>query len=443
MSVADRVAEKIARSHRYLKPLLERGRSAEVLFQSGTPRIDSRTLSIAGPGGASTDFIDFATTSYLGLDSDPAVIQACVQALRTTGLHRYISRAFFSVGEYRTLEARLARITGLPRAIVFPTVTSLHQTLLPLLASRGHGAGRHRGTLVVADEQVHHSMHEALRACDDVDIRWTPHHDLEAIRSALADKPESQDALILADGVYSLAGKIAPIRQLYKIATDTDSLLYLDDSHGFGVFGQRGEGVPYLLGADRKNLIYVGSLSKAIGCYGGFVGTTETLGAAIRDFAGGLLFSGPLPTTLVAGALAAADILLSPRFAALQGRLWENQRQVIGALRAAGLEPLSTESPILCVNFDSVERLETAMKTLHEHCILASVVAFPAVPRGHYRIRLSVSANHSGEDIHRLADALLEARSRDQGSGIRGRGAGRALFPVPCPQAPASTAPSP
>jgi len=399
MSVADRVAKRITRSHRYLKPLLERGRGADILFRSGTPVIHSRTLSIAG-----IEFVDFATTSYLGLDSDPAVVGACVEALQACGLHRYISRAFFSVGEYAALESRLARITGLPQAIVFPSATSLHQTLLPLLAGND--------TLVVADEQVHHSMHEALRACEGVDVRWTGHNDLSAVTAALTEDARPPNALILADGVYSLSGEVAPIEKLYQIALDNDALLYLDDSHGFAVFGERGEGVPHSLRGDRNNLLYIGSLSKAIGCYGAFVATTNELGTAIRDFAGGLLFSGPLPIALLAGAVVAADILLSPRLKDLHRRLWQNQERVIAVLREAGLQPISTDSPIVCVDFTDLEHTEHVMTTLRDNHIVASVVAFPAVPRGHYRIRLSVSANHTSDDIRRLGHALKESRVR-------------------------------
>src|SRR5437867_786167 len=115
MSVAGRIAERITRTHRYLKPLLLRGRRAEVLSRSGRPRKSKRTLTIANK-----DFVDFATTSYLGLDSDPAVIRACTETLQSVGLHRYISRAFFSVREYETLEAQLARIMSTEDAIVFP-----------------------------------------------------------------------------------------------------------------------------------------------------------------------------------------------------------------------------------------------------------------------------------------------------------------------------------
>lgn len=398
MSAAQRKAAEIARAHRFLKPLLERGRGLEVLFQFGSPRIGSRTLAIEG-----SDFIDFATTSYLGLDSDPAVVQACVDAVRARGLHRYISRAFFSAAEYRELEARLARVTGLPSAIVFPSATALHQALLPLLARKG--------TLVVADEQVHHSMHEALKACDGAEIHYTPHNDLAAMSELLARKDPSASALILADGVYSLSGEVAPIQQLYDLAIRTQSILYLDDSHGFGVFGRRGEGVPAKMGVDRDHLIYVGSLSKALGCYGAFAATGAELGASIRDFAGGLLFSGPLPITLLAGAVAAADILLSPRLSELHSRLWRNQNRAVAALREAGFHPMSDESAVVCVDFTSIASISHVIDTLRENGILVSAVSFPAVPRGHYRIRFSISASHTDEDLNRLAEALRQARA--------------------------------
>jgi len=409
MSAANRKAAEIVRAHRFLKPLLERGRGLEVLFQSGSPRIGSRTLAIDG-----SEFVDFATTSYLGLDSDPTVVQACVNALRAGGLHRYISRAFFSAAEYRELESRLARVTGLPVAIVFPSATALHQALLPLLARKG--------TLVVADEQVHHSMHEALKACDGPEIQYTAHNDLAAMADLLSQKEPGSPSLILADGVYSLSGEVAPVEKLYDLAVRSESLLYLDDSHGFGVFGRHGEGVPFRLGPVRDHLVYVGSLSKALGCYGAFAGTSATLGAAIRDFAGGLLFSGPLPITLLAGAVAAADILLSPRLSELHDRLWSNQARAVAALRESGFEPMATDSAVLCVDFQSLASISQVIDALRENGILISAVSFPAVPRGHYRIRFSISASHTEEDMLRLADALQQARAgaraRAEWSGV-------------------------
>lgn len=398
MSVAGRIAERITRSYRFLKPLLVRGRRAEVLSRSGTPRKSTRILTIANK-----DFVDFATTSYLGLDSDPGVIRACTEALQTVGLHRYISRAFFSVREYEILEQQLARIMATDDAIVFPSATSLHQSLLPLLTGKR--------TLVVADDQVHHSMHEALRACPGAEIHWIRHNDLNAMDAALSRCPEGVEKLVLADGIYSLSGQVAPVEKLYRLALKHDALFYLDDSHGFGVFGAHGEGVAHLLEKPRDHLIYVGSLSKAIGCYGGFVATDKDLGTVIRDYAGGIMFSGPLPSVLLAGAVAATQILLSPRLADIQSRMWENQRRVVDAVRAAGWEPISDATPIVCVDFTSVNLVESIVKCLKEAHVLASVVAFPAVPRGHLRIRLSVSANHTADDIECLGEALQAAHA--------------------------------
>ena len=399
MSVAGRIAERINRSYRYLKPLLVRGRRAEVLSRSGKAKKSTRTLTIANK-----EFVDFATTSYLGLDSDPSVIRACTDALQTVGLHRYISRAFFSVREYDILEQQLASIMSTDDAVVFPSATSLHQTLLPLLTGKT--------ALVVADDQVHHSMHEALRACPGAEVHWIRHNDLSAMEAALSRSPEGTEKFVLADGIYSLSGQVAPVEKLYRLAEKHDALLYLDDSHGFGVFGSRGQGVAHFLNGERENLIYVGSLSKAIGCYGGFVATDKEIGTAIRDFAGGIMFSGPLPSVLLAGAVAATQILLSPRLTEIQARMWENQRRVVEVVRATGWKPLSDSTPIVCVDFTSVTLVESIVKAMKEAHVLASVVAFPAVPRGHLRIRLSVSANHTADDIECLGEALQAARSR-------------------------------
>jgi 7-keto-8-aminopelargonate synthetase-like enzyme len=124
------------------------------------------------------------------------------------------------------------------------------------------------------------------------------------------------------------------------------------------------------------------------------------------------MFSGPLPSVLLAGAVAATEILLSPRLAELQARLWENQRRVVEAVRNTGWQPLSDETPIVCVDFTDTNMVEAIVTCLHEHQVLASVVAFPAVPRGHLRIRLSVSANHTADDIDCLSDALQAARNQ-------------------------------
>src|SRR5262249_58603731 len=121
---------------------------------------------------------------------------------------------------------------------------------------------------------------------------------------------------------------------------------------------------------------------------------------------------GPLPVTLLAGAAAAVDILLSDRLADLHHRLWKNQARAIAAVRSAGLTPMSSGSPVVCVDFVDMTEFARVVTTLHRHQILASVVAFPAVPRGHYRIRLSISAAHTDEDMRRLSDAFQRARSR-------------------------------
>ena len=328
--------------------------------------------------------VSFSCNDYLNLSTHPAVIEASVAAVRAYGAGAGASRAVTGNHPlYEALEARLAALKGTGAALVFGSGYLANTGVIPALAGRGDA--------VFVDELAHACIWAGARLSDAQIIPFG-HNDVAGLAAALTRRRAAfRHVLIATDTVFSMDGDLAPVEALAALAEQHDAWLLTDDAHGLGV-------VPKPAGAERAAL-QIGTLSKAIGGYGGYLCASANVVALMRNRARSFVYSTGLPPGSVAGAIAALDfIAANPDYAALplaKARLFT---------RLMGLT--EAQSPIVPIIIGDARAAIAQAKKLEEAGFLVAAIRPPTVPAGTARLRVAFCAAHEDEDIARLADVL-------------------------------------
>lgn len=358
---------------------------------------------------------DLAGVNYLGFDLDPVVLRSVGPMVERWGSHPSWTRIVASPAPYLDLEAGLARLTGAPDTLVFPTVTLTHLGVLPLLAGRGD-------TLVV-DRSAHRSVQEAaeLAAARGADLRRFEHGDRHSLARAL--DAASGRPVVALNGVYSMTGTVPDLATIVGMTAAVGGLVYVDDAHGLGVLGRRpgtkpdephepdpygtgGGGVVAHLGLSYDHIVYVGGLSKAFSSMAAFVTCRHPDDRAWFEQASTAVFSGPVPVASLATALAGLDVN-AERGDELRRQLHRLTTRAIDGARERGWavdNPLAF--PVINLMTGGVERTIAASRVMWEHGILFTPSVFPAAPLDRGGFRISITAANTDDDVDRLLAAL-------------------------------------
>ncbi|MTD58916.1 aminotransferase class I/II-fold pyridoxal phosphate-dependent enzyme [Amycolatopsis pithecellobii] len=364
----------------------------------------------------SAELINMASCDYLGFARDPRVTGAAIAAIGEWGLGMAATRVLSgSTAPHRTLEHRLARWVGTGDSVLYGSCWTANAAVFEVLATLARQAGR---TLAVFSDRLNHaSIIDGISAQRKAVSELTryDHDDHAVLVDALGRAPADALKIVVTDGVFSMEGDQAPLSRLVELTSAHDALLVVDDSHGIGVLGETGRGTAEAQGALGQIDIITGTLGKALGgASGGFVATTPDLVTTMRATARPFIFSNNPPTPVVAGALAALDILAD------DPRPLADLRARIGGLREGitrlGLPTVPGEHPIVPVLIGDDVAAHDAARHLRRHQVFATALSHPVVPRGEARLRLQVSVNHSPQDIAEVVEALAGWR-RPAGAG--------------------------
>jgi glycine C-acetyltransferase len=307
------------------------------------------------------------------------------------------------------LENRLAAFKKTEAAVVFQSGFAANAGTVAAILSRDD--------VVVSDELNHASIIDGCRL-SRAEIKVFPHKDVETARRILAALPVGRRALLITDGVFSMDGDLGPLPELCAIAGEFDCIMMVDDAHASGVFGANGRGTVDHFGVHGRVHVQVGTLSKAIGALGGYVGGTRTLIDFLKQRARPFLFSTSHPPAVAAAAIAAIDVLLDePQ---IIDRLWENTRFFKAGIAATGLDTGLSESPITPVIVGDATLAMKLSDRLFELGVFAQGIGFPTVPKGRARVRAIVTATHTREELQFAIDAFGRA-ARDLGILPAGR----------------------
>jgi 8-amino-7-oxononanoate synthase len=333
--------------------------------------------------------LSFCCNDYLNLTHHPAVKEAAIEALRRYGVGAGASR--FVSGNHpllSELEARLARLKETEAACVFGSGYLANLGIIPALVGPGD--------LVLIDEVAHACLWAGARLARAAVVPFR-HADARHVDALLTElRRRHPRALIATDGVFSMDGDIAPLRALAAIAQRHDAWLMSDDAHGLGVIGG-GRGSNFV--EPTKVPLQMGTLSKALGAYGGYLCASAAVVELIRNRARTVIYSTGLPPAMAAAAIAALEIIESePDYAALP------LAKAKAFARIAGLpEPAS---PIVPVLVGEPEAALKASRLLQEEGFLVVAIRPPTVPRGTARLRLTFTAQHPDREVERLAELV-------------------------------------
>ncbi len=346
---------------------------------------------------------DFASCNYLGLDLHPDVMASIDPMVRKWGTHPSWTRVVASPAPYRELEGRLADLIGVTDTVVFPTVTLLHMGVLPTLAGPNG--------VIFIDTSAHQSLQQAadLAKSDGTAVARFVHDDLTQLEASLNLYGGGKNRIIAVDGIYSMSGSTARLKETIELAKRFDATVYVDDAHGFGVigenptketpFGFRGNGVINHLGLDYENVIYVAGLSKAYSSMGAFVSAESPAQRRIYESANTLIFGGPIPVASLATAIAGLDVS-AVEGDAIRQRLWDLSKQLIHGVRSLGLPGDNGGGfPIVNVEIGSVSDTISAAHTLWDDALLITPSMFPAMPLDRGGVRFTLTAANTEEEV--------------------------------------------
>jgi 8-amino-7-oxononanoate synthase len=354
---------------------------------------ETHRLDLSNAQRGNTHLISFSCNDYLGLSQHPAVKRAAIEALERYGAGAGASRLVTGNHPlYAELEQRLARLKGTEAACVFGSGYLANLGIPPCLVGKDD--------LIVADETVHASMHAGIQA-SRAHTEFYPHNDMGACEALLdRHRTDHRHCLIMTEGVFSMDGDCAPLAALCDLADSHAAWLMTDDAHGLGVLGG-GRGSSAAAGVADRVPLQMGTLSKAVGAYGGYLCGSSAVIELMVNRARSLIYATGLPPATIAASIAALTLIEQDQD--LTAAPLKRARHFTGAL---GL-PLA-ESPIVPLIVGKPGRALDASKALAERGFLVTAIRPPTVPQGTSRLRFTFSATHTEEDIDGLVAAVRE-----------------------------------
>jgi len=355
--------------------------------------------------------IDFASCNYLGLDLDQQVIAQIPAYLEQWGTHPGWSRMLGSPILYQQIETHLADLLGAPDTLLLQTLTHIHASVIPVLASDG---------TIFLDARAHKTIYDGctVARAHGATVQRFAHNDPDDLERLLRQSPASP-RLVCMDGINSMTGNPPELAAFVRLAGDYDALLYVDDAHGFGVvgerrpdelcpYGQRGNGVVRHLGETYDNLILTAGFSKAYSSLLAFITCPPSLKRLLKVIVPPYLYSGPPPVASLASALLGLQVNQA-RGDQLRAGLYRRTRRILDHLDQLGAASLNTSAfPIIEVPLANPDHLDRVGRFLFDHGIYASLAFYPGVPRDEVGFRLQVTAANTDDQIDQLLAVLDE-----------------------------------
>uniref|UniRef100_A0A7C3WKU2 8-amino-7-ketopelargonate synthase n=1 Tax=Desulfobacca acetoxidans TaxID=60893 RepID=A0A7C3WKU2_9BACT len=341
--------------------------------------------------------LNLSSNDYLGLALDPRLTAAAGAAAKRWGVGAGASRlvaGHFALHE--AVEAKLARFKGTEAAVIFSTGYMANLGVISALLEPGD--------LVFCDRLNHASIYDGIRL-SGAELKRFPHRDMERLEQLLQETPARKTRLIVTDSVFSVDGDLAPLPALVELKERYGALLMIDEAHATGVLGAGGAGLAEALGLTGRIDVHMGTFSKALGSLGGYVAGDRLLIEYLHNKARAFIYSTALPPPVLGAIDQALDIVVQEpeRRRYLLGQA-ETFRQV---LQQAGFDTLGSETQIVPVLVGKNARTLEFAGRLQEEGLMAVALRPPTVPPGKARVRFSLSAAHSSEDLAQALGTII------------------------------------
>lgn len=338
------------------------------------------------------------SNNYLGLADHPVLKEAAIKAVERYGAGSGAARLVSGNMElHEALEARIAAFKGTEAALLFNSGYAANTGIIPALVGRGD--------VIFSDRLNHASIVDGSLLSRAKLVRY-PHGDLPALRRLLAETEPGARRLIVTDGVFSMDGDLAPLRELVALKNEYGALLMVDDAHGTGVLGETGRGSAELCGVMADIDIQMGTLGKALGSFGAYAAASREIVDVLTNRARSFIFSTSLPPAVLAASLAALDLVDSPEGADLRKRLAHNSVLFRSALQAAGFDTMGSVSQIVPIFVGEAVPTMEFSRLLLEAGVFVQGIRPPTVPAGSCRLRCTLMATHTKSDLEQAVAAI-------------------------------------
>ena len=351
--------------------------------------------------------LNFSSNDYLGLANDGRLKQAATAALERYGVGAGASRLVGgNLQPYAELESRLAQFKHKEAAIVFGSGYAANVGTIGALVGAGD--------VVILDKLDHASIVDGARL-SGATIRVFPHKNLAKLERLLAGAAASPQSthrprvLIITETVFSMDGDIAPLKEMVELKEKYGAWLMIDEAHATGLYGQHRRGLAEPLELEHRIDITMGTLSKALGCAGGFVCGARVLVDFLRNRARSLIYSTAMPPSICAAAVAAVDFVMSDAGHDRRDILWRRVSELKQGLAKLGFANES-RSPIVPLMIGDESAAMDLSQALFDQGIFVPAIRYPTVARSKARLRVTVTAAHTSEDIQTFLQALGDLR---------------------------------
>ncbi|RSV16884.1 aminotransferase class I/II-fold pyridoxal phosphate-dependent enzyme [Sphingomonas sp. ABOLG] len=346
------------------------------------------------------------TYNYMGMTFDPDVIAAGKDAFDKFGSGTNGSRALNGTfHDHMEVEQALRDFYGMSGAIVFSTGYQANLGVISAIAAKGE--------YIILDADSHASIYDGC-AMGNAEVVRFRHNSVEDLDKRLGRLPKEPGKLVVLEGVYSMLGDIAPLKEMVAVAKKHGAMVLVDEAHSMGFFGPNGRGVYEDQGLQDEVDFVIGTFSKSVGTVGGFCVSNHPKFEILRFVCRPYIFTASLPPAVVASATASIRKLMHAKDK--RERLWANTRQLHGGLKQLGfrLPTDEPESAIVAVILDDQEQAVRMWHGLLEAGLYVNVARPPATPAGMFLLRCSVCAEHTPEQMAKVV-AMFEAAGRATG----------------------------
>ncbi len=363
-----------------------------------------RTLNILDylPGSSThvklhdKEYILYCSNDYLGLSHHPRIISVVRDVVDEYGLGSGASRLISgSTSWHKRLEEKIASFKRKEEALIFSSGYLANLGIITALTDKD--------SLLIVDKLDHASVIDACKL-SEATLRVFPHKNMSKLETILSHSHKYNRTLIVTDSVFSMDGDFAPLGELVKLKEKFGAMLMIDEAHAMGVIGRRGSGLAEALGLEERIDIIMGTLSKATGSLGGYCAASPDIINYLKNKSRPFIYTTSLPPSLCAASYEA--LLIIEGESGLRDRLWENTNFLKKNIREIGFDTGESESPIVPIILGTSDKALKAAQYLFDSNIYIPAVRPPTVPKGKARLRLTVSAVHTDDDLKYLLSIL-------------------------------------
>ncbi len=340
--------------------------------------------------------LNFCSNNYLGLADDERIKAAAVKAITQYGFGSGSSRLVCgTMTEHLKLEEKIARLKKTKNALVFSSGYMANTGIISALFGKDD--------VIFSDRLNHASIIDGI-LLSRAQLKRYAHHDMQALEQGLRDSATFKKRLIVTDTVFSMDGDTARLKEIADLAHRYEALVMVDEAHAFGIFGEHGAGLAEQEGLQNQIDIQMGTLSKAAGCFGAYVAGSKNLCDYLINHARSFIYTTAMPSALAAAACEAVDIIQQDK--ERRRKVLSNAQHLRRGIKNLGFDTLQSTTPIIPVVVKDSSKALAISKQLLERGIFVQAIRPPTVPMHTARLRVTVMATHTQEDLDFLLHCM-------------------------------------